>query len=57
MSSSVLFERTLALRQGFKPLSDYRFDAKLTPMCPHAYPDRNLGTGDRKPVFLGILNL
>jgi len=32
MSSSVLFERTLALRQGFKPLPDYRFDVKLTPI-------------------------
>jgi hypothetical protein len=39
MSSSVLFERTLALRQGFKPLPDCRFDVKLTPMgmaqCPY----------------------
>ena len=25
-------ERTLALRQGFQPLSDYRFNVKLTPM-------------------------
>ena len=24
-------ERTLALRQGFQPLSDYRFNVKLTP--------------------------
>ena len=30
MSSSVLFERTFALRQGFKPLPDCRFDVKLT---------------------------
>ena len=25
-------ERTLALRQGFQPLSDYRFNVKLTSM-------------------------
>ncbi|TAH26362.1 MAG: hypothetical protein EAZ09_00880 [Oscillatoriales cyanobacterium] len=31
-SSSVLFERTFALRQGFKPLPDYWLYLKLTPM-------------------------
>jgi hypothetical protein len=39
MSSSVLFERTFALRQGFKPLPDCGSYLKLTPMgsleCPY----------------------
>ncbi|MEG4529145.1 hypothetical protein [Microcoleus sp. D2_18a_D3] len=32
MSFLVLIARTLALRQGFQPLSDYRWYVKLTPM-------------------------
>ena len=31
-NSLVLFERTLALRQGFQPLPDYRFYVKFTLM-------------------------
>jgi hypothetical protein len=49
-------ERTSALRQGFQPLSDYRFNVKLTPMGI-AVSRLAYASKPKKPDFFPFLRL